>query len=67
MGKNDSYLRNNEGQLALCLAEHKVGYIHFSRINFKWSNDLDVKIETMNVLMENTHEIYINLWSGQSF
>lgn len=44
-------LDNNERQLAVW-----VGYIHFLRINFRWCNALDVKIEAVNVVLENIRE-----------
>lgn len=62
----DSYLRNNEGQTCWLFGE-KVRYIHFSRINFRWSNDFGVKIAAMIIVMENMKEISINLGSGLSF
>lgn len=57
----NSYLRNKEKQLAHYLAK-KQGRVHIILQNkFRWSGDFAVKIEVVNVLMENIDEIYINL------
>lgn len=49
--EEDNYLKNNEGQLAHYLVNNETHFIT-PLINFRRSNDFDVKIEAMNVLME---------------